>query len=253
MTAPKAQRTPDDSSHHVGRRVVLGGLGALSSGFGVEAMTRRGAGAGKIGRDAPDQTRWVFDRLANIGGVPTTVEGDPRLVDSPYGKAVQFDGVDDRLVIDRHPLAGMAQFTFEALFRPDGGVFAQRWFHLNEEEPGAPPSTTRILFEIRVTGEAWSLDAFATGPGYKQTLLFQDKQFPVGQWYWVAQSYDGETYRAFVDGQLQGEVAMAYKPQGPGRASVGARMNKVDYFKGAVRDTRFTPRALPPEALLRAR
>jgi hypothetical protein len=28
-------------------------------------------------------------------------------------------------------------------------------------------------------------------------------------------------------------------------------MNKVDYFKGAVREARFTPRALAPEALLR--
>jgi hypothetical protein len=234
-------------SRPIGRRVVLGGLGALSAGLDAAAMGRRPP------PDAPDQTRWVFDRLSNIGGAATTIEGDPRLIDTPYGKAVEFDGVDDRLVIDRHPLAGMSQFTFEALFRPDGGVFAQRWFHLNEEDPtpGAPPSVTRMLFEIRVTGEAWSLDAFATGPGYKQTLLFQDKLFPVGRWYWVSQSYDGKTYRAFVNGQLQGEVDMAFKPQGQGRSSVGARMNKVDYFKGAVREARFTPRALAPEALLR--
>lgn len=244
MTAFKAL---GELSRPIGRRVVLGGLGALSAGLNVSAMGRRPP------RDAPDQTRWTFDRLSNIGGAATTVEGDPRLIDTPYGKAVQFDGVDDRLVIDRHPLAGMSQFTFEALFRPDGGVFAQRWFHLNEEDPtpGAPPSVTRMLFEIRVTGEAWSLDAFATGPGYKQTLLFQDKTFPVGRWYWVAQSYDGKTYRAFVNGQLQGEVEMAFKPQGQGRSSVGARMNKIDYFKGAVREARFTPRALAPEALLR--
>ncbi|ACL95733.1 laminin G domain protein [Caulobacter vibrioides NA1000] len=205
-------------------------------------------------KDAPDQTRWTFDRLSDIGGARTAVEGAPRLIDSPYGKAVQFDGVDDRLLIDRHPLAGMGQFTFEALFRPDGGVFAQRWFHLNEEDPtpGAPPSVTRMLFEIRVTGQAWALDTFTTGPGYKHTLLFQDKLFPVGKWYWVAQSYDGKTYRAFVDGQLQGEAEIAFKPQGQGRSSVGARMNKVDYFKGAIREARFTPRALTPEALLRA-
>lgn len=244
MTVSKGLRA---FSPPIRRRVVLGGLGALSAGLSASAMGRRST------RDAPDQTRWTFDRLSNIGGAPTTVEGDPRLIDTPHGKAVLFDGVDDRLVIDRHPLAGMAQFTFEALFRPDGGVFAQRWFHLNEEDPtpGAPASVTRMLFEIRVTGEAWSLDAFATGPGYKQTLLFLDKTFPVGRWYWVAQSYDGKTYRAFVNGQLQGEVEMAFKPQGQGRSSVGARMNKVDYFKGALREARFTPRALAPEALLR--
>jgi len=227
------------------RREVLIGGAALLAGC-AHAAPRR---------EEPGQTRWIFDRLSNIGGVATTVEGDPTLVDSPYGKAVQFDGVDDRLVIDKHPLAGMGQFTFEALFRPDGGAFAQRWFHLNEEgpTPGAPPSVTRILFEIRVKDGAWSLDAFATGQGYKQTLLFLDKTFPIGPWYWVAQSYDGKTYRAFVNGQLQGEADIAYAPQGQGRSSIGARMNKVDYFKGAVREARFTPRALAPEVLQKTR
>ncbi len=157
-----------------GRREVLVGGAALAGGLlagEARAMTR-----------LPGQTRWVFDRLSNIGGADTRVEGDPILVDSPYGKAVQFDGVDDRLVIGKHPLAGMGQFTFEALFRPDGGAFAQRWFHLNEEDPtpGAPRSVTRVLFEIRVKDGAWSLDAFATGQGYKQTLLFLDKTFPIG-------------------------------------------------------------------------
>lgn len=227
------------------RREVLVGGGALAGGLwagGAKAMTRR-----------PGATRWVFDRLSNIGGVDTMVEGDPILVDSPYGKAVQFDGVDDRLVIGKHPLAGMGQFTFQALFRPDGGAFAQRWFHLNEEDstPGAAPSVTRILFEIRVKDGAWSLDAFATGQGYKQTLLFLDKTYPIGPWYWVAQSYDGKTYRSFVNGELQGEADIAFAPQGPGRSSIGARMNKVDYFKGAIREARFTPRGLAADQLQR--
>ena len=49
---------------------------------------------------------WTFDRLDNIGGHKTTVLGEPRVIDSPIGKAVEFDGVDDALFIDNHPLAG---------------------------------------------------------------------------------------------------------------------------------------------------
>ena len=69
-------------------------------------------------REQADAAVWTFDRLDNIGGHKTTVLGEPRIIDSPVGKAVEFDGVDDALFIDNHPLAGAAAFTWEAIFRP---------------------------------------------------------------------------------------------------------------------------------------
>jgi hypothetical protein len=227
------------------------------------ALLRRdlllGAAAGLFAGPAlaaakPSAIVWTFDRLDNIGGEVTHVEGAPSVIDTPLGKAVLFDGVDDALFIDRHPLAGAATFTFEALIRPDGGDFAQRWFHLASAEPvpaPATPANTRFLFELRVVGDQWYLDAFVNGPGYKQTLVFADKLYPIGRWHHVAQTYDGRTYRAYVNGQLQGQAKIAFTPQGPGRASVGVRMNRMNYFKGAIRQARFTPRALGPEAFLK--
>ena len=94
---------------------------------------------------------WTFDRLENIGGHQTTVLGQPKVIDSPVGKAVLFNGVDDALFIGNHPLAGASTFTLEAVFRPDGGQTQQRWFHLSEQEPGTGKDTNnRMLFEIRV-------------------------------------------------------------------------------------------------------
>src|SRR5436309_8012472 len=78
---------------------------------------------------------WTFDNLEKIGGHPVTVLGHPKIVDAPVGKAVEFNGVDDALLIDVHPLAGARTFTWEAIFRPDGGAFEQRWFHLAEQDP----------------------------------------------------------------------------------------------------------------------
>src|SRR4029077_10881632 len=52
------------------------------------------------------QITWTFDRLDTIGGVRTPVEGHPGIMDSPVGKAVEFDGVGDSLLIEQHPLAG---------------------------------------------------------------------------------------------------------------------------------------------------
>ena len=199
-----------------------------------------------------EQIVWKFDRLDNIGGVTTHVEGHPQLVATPAGKAVTFNGVDDALIIDRHPLAGATTFTIEAVFRPDGGAFEQRWLHLAEFDAASNDAQSpRTLFEIRVVENKWYLDAFTTGPGYNQALVVPEKTFPVGRWYRVEQTYDGKVYRSYVNGVLQAEEAFAFKPHGPGRSSVGMRINRVSYYKGAVLEARFTPRALTPEEFIK--
>ena len=109
------------------------------------------------------------------------------------------------------------------------------------------------MFELRViNGNQWCLDAFVAGPGYSRALLFRDKLHPTGQWYHVASTYDGKMFRSYVNGALEGEAEVAFKPQGAGGTSVGTRMNHVNYFNGAVRQARFTPRALTPDEFLKA-
>ncbi len=185
---------------------------------------------------------WKFDSLKRIGGLTPRVIGAPQLIDSPLGEAVLFDGVHDQLLIPRHPLADTPRFTFEALFRPDGGAFEQRWFHLESGDGSAATAKDgqRMLFEIRTEGAEWWLDTFLLGPGYRAPLIDAAKRWPVGRWHHVAQSYDGRVYRAFVNGVEQASAELAFVPQAPGVASVGMRMNAVSPFKGAVRSAAFT-------------
>ena len=215
-----------------------------------KAPVLMGAAAVLAGRPALAQvTRdvtWQFDRLDNVGGNPVHVDGQPKIITTPAGKAVLFDGVHDGLIIDKHPLAGFSQFTFEALVRPDGGDLAQRWFHLAETDPKtgldatvAPNNPTadqnaRFTFELRVDGDRRYFESFTHGPGYQSALIDKTKTHPLGQWYVVTQTYDGQTHRSFVNGVLEKEGPLAYVPQGPGHSSVGMRINHVSYFKGAV-------------------
>jgi hypothetical protein len=194
---------------------------------------------------------WTFDRLDGIGGHTVTVLGKPRVVDAPGGKAVEFDGATDALLIDVHPLTGAETYTWEAIFRPDGGNEEQRWFHLEENPATGSNSDNRMLFEIRVVNGQWCLDAFNRSATGEKALLDRTKLHALGQWYHVAAVYDGKEFRSYVNGVQQGAAAVRLAPQGPGRAAVGMRMNKVYYFKGAVRMARFTRRALAPAEFLK--
>ncbi len=196
---------------------------------------------------------WTFDRLENIGGHKTTVLGQPVLIETPGGRSVLFDGVDDALFIDNHPLAGAATFTSEAIFRPDGGETEQRWFHLSEVDPVTGLDTdNRMLFEIRVAGDKWFLDSYSQSGIEGKALMNRTALHPLGAWYHVASVYDGTQFSNYVDGVREGVAELHLAPHGPGHASVGVRINKVFYFKGAVHLARFTRRALSPSEFLQA-
>ena len=171
--------------------------------------------------------------------------GSPRVVDTPVGKAVEFDGVDDALLVDVHPLAGAETFTWEAIFRPDGGQSAQRWFHLQESG-----TDNRLLFEIRVVDGQWYLDSYGHSGDAQQALMNRDRLHPLGAWYHVAAVYDGREFRNYVNGILEGAAEIRFAPQRAGRSSIGVRINRVDYFKGAIHLARFTRRALAPAEFL---
>jgi hypothetical protein len=202
--------------------------------------------------DAPSQEVWAFDNLERIGGHPTTVLGHPRIIDTPAGKAIEFNGTDDGLFIDVHPLAGAETFTWEAIFRPDGGNTEQRWFHLEENPASGSDTDNRMLFEIRVIDGKWCLDAFNRSGEVQKALLNRQHLHPLGAWYHVAAVYDGKEFRSYIDGAPDGAAEVHLTPQGAGRTSVGVRINKVYYFKGAVRMARFTRRALTPAEFLKA-
>ena len=190
---------------------------------------------------------WKFDSITRIGGHAVTVEGHPRVIETPAGKAVEFGGVEDALFLNVHPLAGAETFTWEVIFRPDvGGGAEQRFFHLQQNDV-----ETRMLFEIRVIDGKWCLDSYAASSADSKALMDREKLHPLGVWHHAAAVYDGREYRNYVDGVLEGSAAVHLAPQGAGQTSVGTRINRRDYFKGAVLAARMTNRALPPNEFLK--
>src|SRR5438034_1012734 len=198
-------------------------------------------------RAADDMELWTFDRVDRIGGHQTTILGHPRVIEvATVGKAIEFDGVDSAMLVGVHPLAGAETFTWEAIFRPDGGNPAQRWFHLQEAD-----TENRMLFEIRVIDGRWCLDSYVHSSDAQQALMNRASLHALGEWYHVAAVYDGREFRNYVNGAQEGAAQVRFLPQRPGRSSIGVRINLVDYFKGAIHVARFTRRALMPSEFLK--
>ena len=228
--------------------ILRGSVVALA----ILAALQLGSSGGAVMDQTSEGVMWTFDRLENIGGHKTTVLGQPKVIDSPVGKAVEFDGVDDALFIDNHPLAGAKTFTWEAIFRPDGGQREQRCFHLSEFDSQTGADTdNRMLFEIRVVDNQWYLDSYIQSGTESKALINREALHPLGNWYHVASVYDGQEFRNYVDGVQEGSAQLRLAPHGAGHTSVGVRINRVFYFKGAVRLARFTRKALSPSEFLR--
>jgi hypothetical protein len=64
-----------------------------------------------IGQGPAKQVTWRFDQMAALGGHATRILGSPQVIDAPMGKAIAFNGVDDALFVDVHPLAGAETWT----------------------------------------------------------------------------------------------------------------------------------------------
>ncbi|MGC4074621.1 MAG: hypothetical protein QM760_19395 [Nibricoccus sp.] len=166
------------------------------------------------------------------------------------GSIVRFDGKADGLLVPVIPIADWKRFTIEIFFSVDAdGIPEQRFLHLQDAKG------RRVLIELRLLPESrWCLDTFLySDAGHRLTLIDRTKVHPAGRWHWAALTFADGRMTHFVDGVKECEGAIQFEPMSvSGRTSLGVRQNKVSWFKGAIREVRFTPEALPAEKLQRA-
>jgi hypothetical protein len=73
------------------------------------------------------------------------------------------------------------------------------------------------------------------------TLIDSTKLHPVNKWYWAALVYDGKKMRSYINGQKELEGELDFPAMTKGKISLGVRLNKVNWFKGQIREIRFHP------------
>ncbi|HUF48615.1 MAG TPA: LamG-like jellyroll fold domain-containing protein [Vicinamibacterales bacterium] len=225
-------------------RALVAGLVAASS-FAAGSTAVPGAGSGR-----PTPVVWHLDSLTRVGGHPVETIGAPRVVRTPGGPVVAFDGAHDGLFIDANPLEGLVRFTVEVIFQPaPDGPEEQRFLHFEEAGTG-----NRALIELRMTTSAgWSLDTYLHHGRVGLTLLDRARAHPAGRWHVAALTFDGRTMSHFVNRRLEGQGDLEFKPLAAGRTSIGVRQNRVSHFKGCIRLIRITPDVLAPASMLEPR
>lgn len=170
-----------------------------------------------------------------------TINGAPQLIDSPYGKALYFDGLDDALLLDRLPLNGLSSFTVELIFAPDtASPFEQRMLHIGEDRGD------RMLLELRAVDGHWYFDGYAASKTNKKALIDETLTHPLGQWYHVAFTVEADRLTTFVNGKQELTEAFSFLPILSGGTSIGTRIDKRSWFKGSIYQIKISPRILKP-------
>jgi hypothetical protein len=190
---------------------------------------------------------WELQRILQSPPEGWSVLGEPKIIDSPYGKAMQFDGQKDALVFDANPLVNLRHFTIEVVMRPDtNGSPEQRFLHFGEVRG------ERVMVETRLTRDSqWYLDTYMKSGQTGQTLADTTILHPLNLWYHVAFVADDGKIETYVNGRKELEGQIPFSPFTLGQTSIGVRLNRVNWYKGSIYKIRITPAALAPNAFMK--
>lgn len=198
--------------------------------------------------DDPADVGGVIDQTGSGLDAECTPVTCPTLVPGRVGMAVSFDGNND--ILNTPDTDGLLQFetaftvAYWARFEfPSAEQFAFmvgkrvsdetdnsfEFFYRND-----PPEDEQIVFAVESSG--------ASNP-----YLFQEGAFPMG-WVHIAGSWDGETYRMYVDGGFWSQTSDDDPPEyDSSPLTVGADVDNGaprSFFPGSIDEVRIYDRAL---------
>lgn len=195
---------------------------------------------------APKSITWDFSSYPEI----TEILGQPQVIETAIGPAVEFNGATDGVFTSSVPVNGMDEVTLEVIMNQYGKAnFENRYLHMGEL------NGPRIMFETRVTPEnTWYADFFVVMTQGRETALMIDekKTHPCDQWYNVTLVGTKDGVKGYVNGVLEGEAPLNYRNAiTTGQTSLGVRQNLRSWFKGAIYKVRVTNAALTPDQFLK--
>ena len=190
---------------------------------------------------------WDINSLTSIGGHSVTKYGNPEVVSTDLGDAVQFDGDGDMLLVDNNPIEDATEFTVEMVFKPEGTYYEPRIIQIGTA------NLERAMMEIRINDGEWSLDGFLKTDSDSKTLLDETKRHTMNIWQHAAITYKNDTIKSYVNGVMQLKGPVTYSSHvlpTTGQTSLGAKITQVHWFEGKIRTIKVTHAALDPSEFI---
>lgn len=163
------------------------------------------------------------------------IEGEPKWVDGKFGKALEFDGKDDHIVVKDHPTLDLTKnLTIMAWFMPKAVITQRRMMSKN--------NSIFVMFDF---GDPNTIDLLVKPNN--DFVESKTSDWKVDQWYHFAGTYDGKSLRIYVNGKLEGE-----KKYGGGIAPSDLDLwiggddygRPTDHFPGIIDEVRIYKHAL---------
>lgn len=185
---------------------------------------------------------WPFDEGKGKEAIDVTGNGhdgefndDPKWVEGKFETALEFDGVDDHVIVADDPdLAIEENITLMAWFSPSEALTGRRLMSKNNS-----------IFVIFDFGNAGSIDFLV-----KPNNTFAEStttDWEVGEWYHFAGTFDGKTMKVYINGKLEGDAANAV-PIAPSNLELwigGDDLgNATDHFPGIIDEVRLYEKTL---------
>src|SRR5215208_3923064 len=162
---------------------------------------------------------------------PGTISGATRSASGRFGRALSFDGVNDRVnVADSNSLDLSTGMTLEAWVQPDSGNWRTA---IMKERPGG---ISYGLYESTDTNRpSVEIQQELRGPA----------ALPGGVWSHLSTSYDGATLRLYVNGtQVASRAVTGALTISSGALRIGGNAIWGEYFSGLIDEVRIYNRAL---------
>ncbi|BCU76364.1 Ig-like domain-containing protein [Luteolibacter sp. LG18] len=200
--------------------------------------------------------------IDNLGGIGASAVSTI-LVQPPAGTdGVYFDGVNDYATFGTNAALGLRTFTLETWFKRDGagtpagsgsgGVSAIPLIAKGRGENDDNTLNCNYLFGIRASDGVLCADfeegPDGTTPGLNHPVAGQTP-VQTGVWQHAAVTYDGTTWRLYLNGNPEGELAVGQPPAWNSiqHAALAAALNSTGVpegsFQGVLDETRIWNRA----------